>query len=70
MDQGALSYAPRLLDAGEVAAVLGLTGKRAVYNRRHRGTLPPAIKVGSSVRWRADTLDAWLDAQADGGDEA
>ena len=50
-----------LLDVDEVAAYLGLT-RQAVYQRRYRGDFPPAIKVGSSLRWYPEDMAAWLRA--------
>ena len=52
-----------LLDITELSRLLGMTEK-AVYNRRHReGALPPAMKLGSSLRWHPDDVDAWLAEQ-------
>jgi predicted DNA-binding transcriptional regulator AlpA len=57
-----------LLTVTDVAALLGLPSARSVYNRLHRGTdFPPPVRVGASLRWRAADVDAWLDAQVEGG---
>ena len=50
-----------LLDLDDMCHLFGLTAE-AVYNRRHRGDFPLAIKVGASLRWRARDVEAWLDA--------
>ena len=49
----------RLLTVADMAALLGISEK-AVYQRRHRGGLPPAVTVGSSLRWRTETVLRWL----------
>ena len=56
----------KLLDIDEVAAYLGLS-REAVYQRRRRGDFAPAIKVGASLRWRVQDLEAWLDEHRDEG---
>lgn len=55
----------RLLDIDEVASFLGLT-REAIYQRRQRGDFAPAVKVGWSLRWRGEDLQAWLDANGQG----
>ena len=50
-----------LLDVGDLCRLLGLT-RKALYNRRHRdGALPPAIKLGTSLRWRPADVERWLE---------
>lgn len=58
----------RLLDVDDLARIFGIT-RRAIYNRRHRGDLPPAVKVGASLRWDPSTVAAWIDARAEMEDE-
>ena len=53
--------ANHLLDLDDMCRLLGLTPE-AIYNRRHRGDFPPAIKVGASLRWRVRDVEVWLDA--------
>ena len=49
-----------LLDVGDLCRLLRIS-RKGLYNRRHReGALPPAIKVGSSLRWRPGDVEAWL----------
>ena len=49
-----------LLDADHFADLLGMT-RKALYNARHAGQLPPPIKIGSRLRWQRSDVDAWLD---------
>lgn len=36
----------------------------SIYRRRSLGEpLPPALKIGGSVRWRQKDIDAWLEEQ-------
>ncbi len=32
---------------------------------RMRGALPPAVKVGGSVRWRPEAVEHWIAEQAE-----
>jgi hypothetical protein len=52
-----------LLDAGEVAAVLGLTNRRgvSVYRRRYDDFPEPVIDRAPCVLWRRADLEAWAD---------
>ncbi len=55
-----------LLDVGDLCRLLGLT-KKALYNRRYReGALPPAIRVGASLRWRPADVEVWLQENREG----
>jgi len=60
-----------LLDAADLADLLGLPSARAVYRRRERGNFPKAVRVGRSLRWRwtdvEDYLDGRLDPDQEGG---
>ncbi len=52
-----------LLDASGLAAQLGISVS-SIYRRRSLGEpLPPAIKIGGSVRWRQSDVDSWLESQ-------
>lgn len=45
--------------------------KATVRDWRAHNTLPPAIRIGGTLRWRPATIEAWLDAQTEtpaGGD--
>ena len=48
-----------------LAALLDVT-PGTVRQMRHAGQLPPAVKVGSRVRWRPETIDRWLAEQEEG----
>ena len=51
-----------LLSLNEIASILGVT-RRAVERLRSTGSLPrPDLKVGRNLRWRAETVKAWLDS--------
>lgn len=39
--------------------------KQSIYLMRHRGQLPPAIRLGGSIRFRKSAVDAWLAEQAE-----
>jgi predicted DNA-binding transcriptional regulator AlpA len=51
----------KLLTIEELAAWLGMTVD-AVKQRRYRdpSSLPPAIRIGNSVRYDPETVRAWL----------
>ncbi len=49
-----------ILDVDGLAAALGVS-RASVYRWRAAGRdLPPAIRIGSSLRWRASTVNRWL----------
>lgn len=56
-----LLEADYLLGLDDMCRLFDLT-PHAIYNRRHRGDFPPAIKVGASLRWRVRDVEVWLDA--------
>ena len=49
------------MTATDLAALLAVSVTR-IYQLRHEGALPPAIKIGRTVRWDPDDVDAWLEA--------
>lgn len=52
-----------LVDASGLAAQLGISVS-SIYRRRSLGEpLPPALKIGGSVRWRQSDVDEWLEQQ-------
>ena len=51
---------PELLDVGQVAERLNCSA-RSVYRLADDGRMPPPVKLGSLVRWRADELAQWID---------
>ncbi len=52
-----------LMTVDDLCNYLRLKRKGAVYMRLHRGTLPPPIRVGRFLRWRAVDVEKWLDEQ-------
>jgi prophage regulatory protein len=49
----------RLLGVNELAERWGVS-VQTIYRRRSTGDdLPPAVKIGSQVRWRLEVVDAW-----------
>ena len=48
-----------LLTPADLQARYQLPSVDAVYTMRYRGELPPAIKVGRSLRWRLSTVEKW-----------
>jgi excisionase family DNA binding protein len=55
----------RLLSVAEVASYLGVPVK-TLYQWRHKGVGPRAMRVGRHLRYRRSELDRWLDG-LDGG---
>lgn len=55
----------RLLSVAEVATYLGVPVK-TLYQWRHKGVGPRAMRVGRHLRYRRSELDRWLDG-LDGG---
>lgn len=52
-----------LLRARELGTQLGMS-ESTIYRKRSLGEpLPPAVKIGSQVRWRQSDVDAWVEAQ-------
>ncbi|MFT4088252.1 MAG: helix-turn-helix domain-containing protein [Gordonia sp. (in: high G+C Gram-positive bacteria)] len=55
--------APRpLYTTATLAEHLGVTPNR-IHQLRHEKKLPPAVRLGTLLRWRPETIDAWLTAQ-------
>lgn len=50
-----------LWTAKQVAAWLQIS-QRTLWRMRSAGQLPDPLRVGGTVRWRKDALDAWLAA--------
>lgn len=59
----------RLLDAADLAAHLAIT-RKALYNARRRGLLPPPILIGSRLRWKRSDVESWLDSCRDTNEAA
>jgi predicted DNA-binding transcriptional regulator AlpA len=56
----------RLLPPKEVSERLGGVPVATLYLWRHRGDGPPAMKIGRHLRYDADELEAWIEAQKQG----
>jgi excisionase family DNA binding protein len=50
-----------LLSARTLAKRLGLS-VRTLWRLRSGGKLPPPVRLGGAVRWRAADIDAWVAA--------
>jgi predicted DNA-binding transcriptional regulator AlpA len=50
-----------LVGVDALAEVLDRTPK-AIYDLKHRGVLPPAVRIGGRIYWFADDIEAWLQA--------
>ena len=50
-----------LLSAESLADRLGFSA-RTIWRLRSAGKLPPSLKIGGSIRWRSQEIDAWIDA--------
>ena len=48
-----------LLSAGMLAKRLGFS-TRTIWRLTSAGKIPQPLKIGGSVRWRADEIDAWI----------
>lgn len=55
-----------LLDIDMLAKLLGVS-KSTIYRLRCYSPekVPPAIKIGSHVRWRPSDVQAWLEKQSE-----
>ena len=55
-----------LLTVEEVAARLRIS-PGSLYNLRYGSAAPPAIRIGSRLRWRRADVEAWIDAHFEDG---
>lgn len=55
-----------LLDPDGLVEMLALPSRRALYRRIERGTVPPPMRLGSSLRWHPAEVKAWLEAHSTG----
>ncbi len=51
--------APLLLSAETVAELLGIS-IRTLWRLRAAGRLPRPVRLGGSVRWRPEDIQAWI----------
>lgn len=61
LPRGRLPMTPEYLTAEQVAQMTGFSTKSLeAYRAKRQG--PPFLKVGHSVRYRADDVRAWMEA--------
>ncbi len=61
LPRGRLPMTPEYLTAEQVAQMTGFSSKSLeAYRAKRQG--PPFLKVGHSVRYRADDVRAWMEA--------
>ena len=51
----------RLIDVDELALITGLS-KPTLWRHHSAGLIPPAVRIGRSVRWRLVTIEQWINA--------
>ena len=51
----------KLLSVAQVSELLGVT-TRTVWRMRDYGAIPAPVRMGGSVRWRSDEIEAWIKA--------
>ena len=55
------------MDAAQLASVLNVS-RTSVYRRRSLGEpMPPAIRLGRSLRWRHEDVETFLESQLEQG---
>jgi excisionase family DNA binding protein len=59
-EDAAIDRDERLLSVAEVASYLGVPVK-TLYQWRHKGVGPRAMRVGRHLRYRRSEVDRWLD---------
>jgi len=57
---GALADLPPLFDTATLARVLSTTPRHCMFMRRDR-TGPPWVRLGRHIRYRRDSVAAWLE---------
>lgn len=56
----------RLLTAEDLAKTLGVSAS-TIYRKRSKGEdLPPAIRLGTLVRWDITDVQTWIDSKREG----
>ncbi len=58
-NHGQEAHEESLLDVQGVATRLGVTVK-TIYCMRERGAAPPAVRIGSRLRWDRRDLEQWI----------
>ena len=49
----------QLLTTAQVAEMLNVS-RACIYNARYRKDGPPAYRLGNSLRWKLEDVEAWL----------
>jgi predicted DNA-binding transcriptional regulator AlpA len=66
LHRGDLPVAPEYLTAPQAAALTGFTAKALERYRQQPDKGPKFFRVGTSIRYRADDLRAWIEAGGPG----
>ena len=53
------AQSPRLADARQVAALLGVSA-RHVFRLADAGLMPRPLRLGSAVRWEIELIEKWI----------
>jgi predicted DNA-binding transcriptional regulator AlpA len=53
------SFEDRLVDVQALAVLLNRS-PQAIYDLRHRGLLPAALRIGSRIAWLSEDIETWL----------
>ena len=62
LPRGRVPVTPEYLTADQVSQMTGFSPK-ALENYRSKRSGPPFLKVGHSVRYRADDVRAWVESE-------
>ena len=60
-----LAGIPQLIDQEQLATALGVD-VATITNWRRRRKLPPAVRIGRSVRWLATDVVEWIEEHREG----
>ncbi len=55
------THTQMLLSTKQVAEALDVS-RRTIYRMRQTGKLPKPVKMGKSLKWRREELEAWVAA--------
>ena len=55
---------PQLLTVSDLTDRLKVT-RMTIHNRVQTGKFPAPVRIGRSVRWRADEISAWLESESE-----
>lgn len=60
MSETSVAQPERLLNVQQVADLLTDGDRKKVYRMRESKLLPPAVKIGQSLRWRESAIAQWI----------